>query len=162
MLITFALGIGIGVAVAAAIGPISLLCVRRTLTHGTAVGLASGLGVAVADALYGSIAAFGLTLVSGFLIAQSHWFALVGGSVLICLGVAIFREQPSDSVSDTGAAGLLGALASTFVLTLANPMTILSFAAIFAGLGVPLNQGDYVGASVLVAGIFTGSALWWL
>jgi threonine/homoserine/homoserine lactone efflux protein len=182
-------GVVIGFSIAAPVGPIGVLCIRRTLADGRAAGFVSGLGAATADAVYGSIAGFGLTAVSGALIGGQAWLRLVGGLFLCYLGVRTWRSRPVDAASPdedtpariasgTGAPGrrtgggrtsgprgpaardLAGAYATTLLLTLTNPMTIISFAAIFAGLGIAAAR-DYGSAALLVAGVFTGSALWW-
>lgn len=159
----FIKGVTIGLSIAAPVGPIGLLCIRRSLSQGVLAGLATGLGAATADALYGCIAGFGLTAVSSFLIAQKFWFGLVGGIFLCYLGARILTSKPGNDSSDAKAVRLLPAYGSTLVLTLTNPLTILSFAAVFAGLGLGTNAGsDYSFASRLVAGVFAGSALWWL
>lgn len=158
----FRRGLIIGFSIAAPVGPISILGIRRTLASGRATGFASGLGAASADAIYGSIAGFGLTIVSSFLVSQQMWLRFVGGLFLLYLGARTFRSQAAEEAAGAGSAGLPGAYASTFLLTLTNPMTILSFAAVFAGLGVGSSGGSYRGAAVLVSGVFTGSALWWL
>ncbi len=155
-------GLLIGMAIAAPVGPIGVLCIRRTLAEGRPVGFVSGLGAASADAVYGSVAAFGLTAVSGALIASQFWLRLVGGLFLLVLGLRTFRAPVADRPAAAGGRGLLGAYASTFALTLTNPMTILSFAAVFAGLGIAGARGDYLQAAGLVAGVFLGSATWWL
>jgi threonine/homoserine/homoserine lactone efflux protein len=159
----FLRGLVIGFSIAAPVGPIGVLCIRRTLADGRAAGLASGLGAATADALYGCVAGFGLTLISNFFVKQRFWLQLVGGLFLLWLGVRTLLAAPADvAVRTRGAEGVLGAFASTFVLTLTNPMTILSFAAVFAALGLASTGGDYAAAAVLVLGVFIGSALWWL
>ncbi|MGB3906492.1 MAG: LysE family transporter [Anaerolineae bacterium] len=155
-------GLVIGFAIAAPVGPIGLLCIRRTLAEGRATGLVSGLGAATADAIYGCIAAFGLTFISGILIGQQGLVRLVGGIFLCYLGLRTLVTTPAEKPSSAEGRGLAGAYASTFFLTLTNPMTILSFAAIFAGLGIGSATGDYVSATLLVLGVFLGSALWWL
>jgi len=145
------------------VGPIGVLCIRRTLADGRAVGFAAGLGAATADALYGAVAGFGLTVVSTALVGQQGWLRLIGGAFLCWLGARTFLARPAEAAAQAaGGAGLLGAYASTLVLTLTNPMTILSFAAVFAGLGVGAAGGGYGAAAVLVLGVFAGSALWWL
>lgn len=155
-------GFVLGFTIAAAVGPISLLCIRRTLAEGRVVGLLSGLGVATADATYGAIAAFGLTAVTDVLIDGRRVLGVVGGVFLLWLAWRTFRAVPSESPSpDTGARrGLHAAYLSTLGLTLTNPMTILSFAALFVGLGV--TGGDAAGAASLTAGVFAGSAAWWV
>ena len=154
-------GVIIGFSIAAPVGPIGVLCIRRTLAEGRASGLVSGLGAATADGIYGFIAGFGLTFVSNFLINQQVWLRLVGGAFLCYFGLRTFLSKPAEQVALIKGKGLAGSYASTFFLTITNPMTIISFAAIFAGLGVGGASGSYVSAVVLVLGVFTGSALWW-
>lgn len=158
----FLRGLVIGFSIAAPVGPIGVLCIRRTLTQGRLSGLVSGLGAATADAIYGVVAGFGLTLISGILINQAVWFQLIGGAFLCYLGYTTFLAKPAEKAADAKDYGLLGAYISTVFLTLTNPATILSFAAVFAGLGLASAGGNYGSASVLVLGVFTGSALWWL
>jgi threonine/homoserine/homoserine lactone efflux protein len=155
-------GLVIGFSIAAPVGPIGVLCIRRTLAEGRVHGLVSGLGAASADAIYGCVAGFGITFVSGFLIEHQLWLRLVGGVFLCFLGVRIFLSTPSEQAAPAKRMGLFSAFASTFLLTLSNPVTILSFAAIFAGLGLGSTGGSYLAAAILVFGVFAGSALWWL
>jgi threonine/homoserine/homoserine lactone efflux protein len=155
-------GLLIGFSIAAPVGPIGVLCIRRTLAQGRAAGLVSGLGAATADALYGCIAGFGLTFISGLLISQQNWLKLFGGAFLCYLGIRTLLAQPAERAAAAGGMGLAGAYTSTFFLTLTNPTTILSFVAVFAGLGLASMGGNYATAAVLVLGVFVGSALWWL
>ena len=158
-------GLVIGFSIAAPVGPIGLLCIRRPLSDGPAHGFVSGLGAASADAVYGAIAGFGVALVTDALIGAQVALKLVGGLMLLWLGWNTLRARPAERPAAAGgAAGLAGAYASTFALTLANPATILSFAAVFGGLGVSAaGEGNSTAvAALLVAGVFTGSALWWL
>lgn len=166
MLAYFLRGLVIGFSIAAPVGPIGLLCIRRTLALGRAVGLVSGLGAATADAAYGAVAGFGLTALSGFLVQWQTPMRLIGGVFLCYLGVRTFLAHPASRSAERESRGLVGAYLSTLGLTLTNPSTILSFVAIFAGLGLGTSGaaagGDYAGASVLVGGVFLGSAAWWL
>jgi threonine/homoserine/homoserine lactone efflux protein len=155
-------GFLIGLSIAAPVGPIGVLCIRRTLTDGRLVGLVTGLGAASADAVYGSMAAFGLTLVTGFLVAQENILRIVGGLFLLYLGIRTFLSHPSDEPASAERKGLQGAYLSTFFLTLTNPLTILSFAAIFAGLGLATEERGLLAAILLILGVFLGSASWWL
>jgi Putative threonine efflux protein len=168
-------GLVIGLSIAAPVGPIGLLCIRRTLADGPAHGFASGLGAASADAVYGTVAGFGVALVTDALMGGQVALKLFGGLMLVWLGWSTLRARPADRPAEARpAAGLTGAYASTFVLTLANPATILSFAAVFGGLGLSTGSvesgaggdgaatGNMVAAAVLVLGVFVGSALWWL
>jgi threonine/homoserine/homoserine lactone efflux protein len=160
----FLKGVTIGFSIAAPVGPIGLLCIRRSLTEGVLPGLMTGLGAATADAVYGCIAGFGLTALSNFLVDQRFLLGLFGGLFLCYLAWRIIRSQPSTQPLEPCQTGLLAAFGTTFLLTLANPLTILSFAAVFAGFGLGSIRGgaDYAAAWRLVAGVFTGSALWWL
>jgi len=146
-------GLVVGLSIAAPVGPIGLLCIRRSLEQGRVVGLVTGLGAATADAAYGCIAGFGLTAVSAFLLAHVSLLRVGGGAALCYLGVRTFLSAPAQREAQ--------AYFSTLVLTLANPLTILSFVAIFAGFGLTASP-SYGAAAVLVAGVFVGSALWWL
>jgi threonine/homoserine/homoserine lactone efflux protein len=157
-------GFVVGISIAAPVGPIGVLCIRRTLDQGRAAGLLSGLGAATADALYGAVAGFGLTVISAFLVEQRDWLRLLGGLFLCYLGVTTFLARPAEdepAARSVVTRGYAAAYLSTLVLTLANPITILSFAAIFAGLGLA-EAGDPGSAASLVLGVFGGSATWWL
>ncbi len=157
----FPRGLLIGFSIAAPVGPIGVLCIRRTLTDGRLAGLVSGLGAATADAIYGCIAGFGLTFISSFLVGQQMWLRLFGGLFLCYLGIKTLLSKPAEQAAKAGGSGLLGAYASIFLLTVTNPLTILSFVAIFAGLGLANTSGSYASALILVLGVFLGSALWW-
>ena len=161
--ITFLLrGLAIGFSIAAPVGPIGVLCIRRTLAEGRAWGLVSGLGAATADAIYGCVAGLGLTFVSNFLVNQQIWMRLMGGLFLCYLGLKILLAKPSEKAATAKGNSLAGAFISTLFLTLTNPMTIISFAAIFAGLGLADVGGNYASAGILILGVFMGSALWWV
>ena len=155
-------GLIIGFSIAAPVGPIGILCIRRTLNGGRISGLVSGLGAATADSVYGCVAGFGLAFISNFLVKQQIWLHLIGGAFLCYLGIKTLLAKPANQAAAARENGLVGDYASTFFLTLTNPMTIISFAAIFAGLGLASTRGNYGSAGVLVMGVFIGSALWWL
>ena len=155
-------GILIGFSIAAPVGPIGVLCIRRTLADGRTAGLLSGLGAATADALYGCVAGFGMTLISSFLVNQQNWIRLVGGAFLCYLGIKTLLTKPAQEPAEVKKIGLLGSFISTFFLTVTNPITILSFAAIFAGLGLASSDNNFSSAGFLVLGAFCGSAAWWL
>ena len=153
-------GIGLGLAIAAPVGPIGVLCIRRTLAYGRLSGWVSGLGAATADALYGCLAALGFTLATPLIDGTSLVYAslrVLGGFFLLYLGISTFRSYPATEAVRAPRQGLWRAYLSTLFLTITNPLTILSFAAIFAGLGAGAS-GDAV---LLVLGVFCGSALWW-
>ena len=157
----FARGIILGFTIAAAVGPISLLVIRRTLAEGRVVGLVSGMGVATADGTYGAIAAFGLGAITDLLVGGQRVLGLVGGVFLLWLAWQTARAEPAEpAATPRRRGGLAGAYLSTLGLTLTNPMTILSFAALFAGLGIA--PGNLVGAASLTFGVFLGSAGWWV
>lgn len=154
-------GFILGFTIAAAVGPISLLVIRRTLSEGQLVGLVSGLGVATADATYGAIAAFGLGAISDALLNARQVLGLVGGVFLLWLAWTTARAAPTEAATTTARrGGLAGAYLSILGLTLANPMTILSFGALFAGLGV--TSGATGDAALVVAGVLLGSTTWWI
>ena len=154
-------GLAFGFVLAATVGPMWVLCMRRTLAFGAPTGFASGMGIAVADGLYGAVAAFGLTAVSGLLLRHSFWIGLVGGVFLVYLGVKTLLANPVASGETAKPASLAQAFASTLALTLANPPTILAFAAIFAGLGLAASA-DYTAAALITLAVFAGSASWWV
>ncbi|GCE22421.1 LysE family translocator [Dictyobacter kobayashii] len=156
-------GLLIGLSVAAVVGPMSVLCIQRTLHKGFRYGFVSGLGVATADGLYGCIAGFGLTVIASFLVHQQGWIRIIGGLFLIYLGIKTLLTRPAEHAAAAArASGWLSAYLSTLLLTLTNPLTILSFAAIFAGLGIGSGNSNFVTALLVVGGVFLGSALWWL
>ena len=158
----FAKGIVIGFSLAVPVGPIGLLLIRRTLTRGRASGLVSGFGAATADAIYGSVAGFGITLLSNFLLENSYVLRVVGGAFLCYLGIKIFSSKPSEKTLSGEGKSLFSDYLSTLVLTLTNPATILAFAAVFAASGVAHTHGHYWFTIFLVTGVFVGSSLWWL
>jgi threonine/homoserine/homoserine lactone efflux protein len=158
----FIKGFVIGFSIAAPVGPIGILCIQRTLSGGNFQGLVTGLGAATADALYGLIAAFGLTFISNFLVDQSLWFRIIGGLFLCYLGIRAFLRKPQEQTVSLANTTNLSAYGTTFFLTLTNPMTILFFAGVFAGLGIVSESIHYASAGLMVIGVFTGSGAWWL
>ncbi len=155
-------GVAIGLAIAAPVGPIGILCIRRGIASGWLAGFASGLGAATADGIYGAIAGFGLTIITNFLVSQQLIIRLIGGLFLCYLGVKTFRSSVNQEAAKAREVkNLLGNYLSTFFLTITNPMTILAFVVIFAGLGLGKVHNS-LAAILLVLGVFLGSALWWL
>src|SRR5271157_4875386 len=136
-------GVIIGFSIAAPVGPIGVLCIRRSLAEGRQIGLATGLGAATADAAYGGVAGFGLTIISGFLVGHRVWLGFLGGLFLCYLGIRTFLSGPAEQAAEIRGGGLCSAYLSTLFLTLTNPMTILSFVAVFAGFGLGASP-DYV------------------
>jgi threonine/homoserine/homoserine lactone efflux protein len=154
-------GLILGFSIAATVGPMCILCIQRTFQKGYLYGLVSGIGIATADGIYGSVAAFGLTVITSFLVNEQKWIRLVGGVFLIYLGIRTMLAKPAEKAASAQAHNFAGAYVSTLLLTLTNPLTILSFAVIFAGLGVGATGGNYLAAALVVAGVFSGSAAWW-
>jgi threonine/homoserine/homoserine lactone efflux protein len=152
----FVKGIGAGLAIAAPVGPIGLLCIRRTITNGRRAGLVTGLGAATADFAYGLIAALGLTSLSYWLATANSWLHWAGAAFLLWIGVRTLMEKSATASVDAPARGLLPIFGTTFLLTIANPMTLVSFLGLIAGLGA-ISRGY-----LLAAGIFMGSVMWWL
>ena len=154
-------GFVLGFTIAAAVGPISVLVIRRTLAEGQRYGFVSGLGVATADATYGAIAAFGLGAVTAILVGARQVLGLVGGVFLLWLAWQTIRAVPAEAAAPARPRrrGYVGAYLSILGLTMANPMTILSFGALFAGLGIPSDAPG--GAAVVVIGVLLGSTTWW-
>jgi putative LysE/RhtB family amino acid efflux pump len=160
---TLARGAMIGFAIAAPVGPVGLLCIRRTFVHGAGTGFASGLGAATADAMYGLLAALGVSAVAALLLEYSAALRIVGGLLMALLGVAALRRArrpaPVIQIKAATPSGLFGAFGSTFALTASSPMTILSFAGLLAALAPP--DGSMRGGLILVTGVFAGSVAWW-
>lgn len=143
------------------IGPIGIMCIRRTLTQGRLRGMIIGLGAATADLIYGCIAAFGLTIISDTLVSQRIWIRLAGALLLLYLGFRTFRKTPADPRIPVHNSGIFRTYITAFFITLTNPLTIFAFLAVFAALGLGSDLGNF-SASALVAGVFFGSALWFL
>jgi threonine/homoserine/homoserine lactone efflux protein len=163
MPLLFLKGFLIGLAIAAPVGAIGVLCIQRSLHHGFKIGFMTGLGAAFADGTYGVIAATGLTVISSFLITYQYWIQLLGGIFLLYLGIKLFFTKPlHQQATSNNERSAMHALFTTFILTLMNPSTILSFIAIFAGLGIGAAKYDLIQAFSLVLGITIGSAAWWL
>ncbi len=159
-------GIIIGLTVAAPIGPVNLICIRRTLAYGTMNGFISGLGAALGDGVFAVITAFGFTAVSQLIEGYSFWLRLLGGLMMIGFGIHTFRTKVTLSCpitrKDEGSSTMAGALISTFGLTITNPVTLLGFAVLFAGFaGLADNDATFAGAALLVAGVVAGSVAWW-
>lgn len=159
-LLLFVKAMAAGLAIAAPVGPVGVLCLRRTVLEGRVAGLVSGLGAATADAVYGCVAAFGLAAVADRLLEHQEALQIAGAVFLTYTGWRILTTR--SRAAEARATGLLGQFCSTFVLTAVNPITLLAFAGIFAALGVIVSVGDTIGALILVGGVFVGSCLWWL
>ncbi len=154
-------GIFIGFAMAVPVGPIGIICIRKTLTEGRMRGFVIGLGAATADFFYGCVAAFGLTFISNTLISQKVWIRLVGGVLLLYLGIRTFRAKPKDPKAHINSSGIFKSYLTTVLLTLTNPLSVFAFLAVFAALGLGSDLGNF-SAAALVVGVFIGSSLWFL
>lgn len=157
----FARSVLLGLAVAAPLGPIGALCINRTLERGFRAGVAGGLGTALADAVWASLAAAGFAAFAAVLALVDAPLKLAGGLFMLWLGIASLRPKPVRPAAQVGARDLLGTTAATFLLTVTNPMTVLTFAALFAGLGLAAEP-DVGSAALVVVGVFAGSLLWWV
>ncbi len=158
----FIKGFIVGVSMAAPIGPISILAIRRSITSGHHAGIATALGVALADGFYAMVAAFGITALSAFLVTQRSYLYLIGGVLLVYLGARAFKTEPLKLEKPLQGSGFLTTLIQTTLLTLTNPMTILTFLAAFAAIGFEGGEHDIQQASLLCLGVFFGSGLWFI
>jgi len=163
MLLGFLLkGMLVGVIIALPAGPVGVLCIRRTILHGRLAGFVSGLGAASADAVFGIIAAFGLTFVSDLLLEYQNWLRLGGAGFLLYIGISAFTADPLGGArSQRDPDGLVADYVSAVALTITNPITILAFLAIFASIGFSGPGATLGRAAILVLGVWLGSLLWW-
>lgn len=166
VLSVFVKGLIAGFMIAAPVGPINVMCMRRTIVHGRLVGIVSGIGAASADTFFGAIAAFGLTFLHDFLLREKFWFGIVGGALLLIIGLRmLFAKTPQPKKNDdqeTDPATLLGDFTSTGFLTLTNPVTVLSFFAVFSAFGIQSEERSLADSWLLLLGVFLGSCVWWL
>ncbi|MBY0292408.1 MAG: LysE family transporter [Alphaproteobacteria bacterium] len=161
--ILFFKGVLVGFIIAAPVGPIGILCIRRTLGGSYALGLATGLGAGLADTFYGAVAGFSLASVADFIKNNDFYLRLFGGILLGWIGFSILRAPPrQNNAENEGDATLLSSLTSAFLLTVSNPLTLIVFAAAFAAMGIAPLEGSFSQAFVLVAGVFVGANAWWL
>jgi threonine/homoserine/homoserine lactone efflux protein len=158
----FIKGLIFGFSIALPVGPIGILCIRRCLAGGWTAGLLTGMGAATADALYGSLAGFGLAGITGLLVGQRVWVQIFGGLFLCCLGVRIVLSNTGETSVAVSNHSTAKGYFSALLLTLTNPMTILSFTAVFAGMGLGRPGAGQTAAGWLVAGVFAGSMAWWI
>lgn len=160
MIIALLKGIAIGFTLAAPVGPIGVLCIRRTLAEGRRSALSTMLGAATADMVYGLVAAFGVTLVSEFVAQHTAWFRLIGGVIMLFMGVRTYRAHIPPTPPRLTFNEHAGNFVTTFLLTLTNPLTLFAFAAVFAGVGTVTELSSTDTAAMLVGGVFLGSLLW--
>jgi threonine/homoserine/homoserine lactone efflux protein len=154
-------GIAVGVVIALPAGPVGILCVRRTFFQGPTYGFVSGLGAAAADAVFGIVAGFGISIVRDFMLRYQDWFAVAAGLFLLFVGAKALLQARDLEPEPVDGDAHFAAFVSTFALTITNPVTILAFAGIFAKVGVS-GGGGFLDIGMLVAGVFLGSLLWWL
>lgn len=159
-LLFFLKGVGAGFVVAAPVGPVGVMCVRRTLARGPVAGYVTGFGAAVADTIYGIIAAFGITFIADLLLANEFWFRLVGGIVLLVLALKALLSGPAEA-RIRRPEGLFGDFLSALIVTGTNPITVVAFGVVFTAIGVVAAGKVLLWAEALVLGVFVGSALWW-
>jgi threonine/homoserine/homoserine lactone efflux protein len=160
LLLSLLEGLVIGILIAVPVGPIALLCINRTLAHGRLSGFVSGLGAATADVLYAGLAAFGVTLILNFL-SQHHWYIIFGGGIILCvLGIKIFITKLNGQDMVDSSKNHFSSFISSFFLTLANPLTVVPSAAIFAGSGITRHMNHFM-AGTMLTGVFIGSTAWW-
>ncbi|MDR3646746.1 MAG: LysE family transporter [Candidatus Babeliales bacterium] len=155
-------GFILGLAVAAPIGPVGVLCIKKTLSSGLGVGLSSGFGASIAKVCYGIVVGFGLTSVSNFLINYNTYISIIGAAFLTYLGIKIFMTKPDMNCNEAQKENKVTAFITMFMLTIMNPMTVLSFLAVFSGLGIANTAASYSNGCTLIAGIFSGSMSWWI
>jgi len=158
----FVHGIVIGIALAAPVGPIAFMCIQRSIAHGRLHGIIAGLGIATADAFYAAVTAFGLALISDFLLARQWFFRLFGGLALIAVGLKIFFAPPPEMKVQADGGSLLSDYSTMLALTLANPLTILFFAIIIPGFGAVISGATWINPALFVIGVFAGEMAWWV
>lgn len=160
-LVLFLKGIAIGVAIAAPVGPVAILCIRRTIFHGRRYGIATGLGAVTADTIFGTVASFGLVAISEPLFEHQTLLRFVGAGFLLALGVATWRRRAVPRV-DAPSGQLARAYLSALVLTITNPITIIAFTGIFAGFDVVRGNMSYEQGLDLMVGVMIGALIWWI
>jgi threonine/homoserine/homoserine lactone efflux protein len=158
----FIQGVVIGLTLAVPVGPISLLCIRRAAADGRLHGIVSGLGGATADSFYAAVAVLGLTVISGFILAQQIFFRVMAGLVLIGIGAKVFLSVPEEPLENGGHEPYYRNYLSMLAITLANPLTILFFIIVLPGFGIVIGGMSLLTSVEFILGIFSGSVLWWV
>ncbi|MBL8806778.1 MAG: LysE family transporter [Rhodospirillales bacterium] len=158
----FLKGAIVGLLIAAPVGPINVLVIRRTLVQGRLAGVVSGMGAALADTVFGAVAALGISMLQGFLEQERTALSLVGAAILVVMGVRMLRRPAPTLTAGSDPASLFADFTSTLFLTLTNPVTVLSFMAVFAAFGVRPGGQTGDGNLLLLAGVTTGAMAWWL
>jgi len=156
-------GVLVGIVIAVPVGPVGVLCLRRTIFQGRLLGLLSGLGAATADLFFGVVAGFGLTVIQDWLLEYEDWLRLGGGVFLLWIGIAALRKRElREARSSRSGEDFAGAFLSTFLLTITNPITILAFLGVFAAVGFSGGEATLGNGAIMIAGVLAGSLLWWL
>ncbi|MEA3444066.1 MAG: LysE family transporter [Bacteroidota bacterium] len=157
-------GLIIGISVSAPLGPIGIICLQKTLNKGVLTGFLAGMGAAFADTFYALIAGFGVSFISDFFVDQQFYLRGAGGALLIILGLKVFYTNTIKQVrrQRSSKGNIFGDFISVFFLTISNPITIIVFGAIFAGIGLAEEGANTYQAGIIVLGIFSGATLWWL
>lgn len=150
-----------GLAISAPVGPVNVLCISRTITKGRIAGIISGMGAAAADTIYGAIAGFSISFIIAWMIKELFWLRLIGGILLMCIGVIYYFKRPKSLKESAGGQSAHSDLVTTFLLTLTNPTTVLSFLAVLATLGLGEKRPATLNV-LLVLGIFAGAVFWWI
>jgi len=151
-----------GAAIAAPLGPVGVLCIQRGIASGRAAAFLSGLGAATAHGTYALVAALGISLASAAFVPHLHTLRAAAGVLLCVLGAGILRSRPPAALVRPAVRALSGAYASALLIAISSPVTMLTIAAVFSGAGLPGPAGGRLTALVLAAGVFLGSASWWL
>ena len=159
-LLFFFKGVAAGFVIAAPVGPVGIMCVRRTLTRGMAAGYSTGLGASIADALCGIVAAYGISFIADAILEYQFWFRLTGGIVLCVVAMRTFVSNPLER-SSNGSENIFSDFISAFFVTATNPFTLIAFGVVFAAIGAGVASEAMEWAQALIVGVFVGAALWW-
>ncbi|MCZ6685497.1 MAG: LysE family translocator [Candidatus Dadabacteria bacterium] len=155
-------GFLVGIIISAPIGPVGALCIQRTMSNGRLSGILSGIGAAVGDSIFAVIAVFGLTFISGFLDEKEAWFRIAGGIILLYFGLRVYLSKPQDSSNQDNEVNHFGTFGSALLLTISNPLVILSIIAVFAVLGIVNPTSSYPSTALLILGVFSGAVFLWI
>ncbi|MCH8013408.1 MAG: LysE family transporter [Candidatus Dadabacteria bacterium] len=155
-------GFLVGIIISAPIGPVGALCIQRTMSYGRLSGILSGIGAAVGDSIFAVIAVFGLTFISGFLDEKEAWFRIAGGIILLYFGLRVYLSKPQDYSNQNNEVNHFGIFGSALLLTISNPLVILSIIAVFAVLGIVNPTSSYPSTALLILGVFSGAVFLWI
>lgn len=160
-LLVYLNGFFLGIAIAAPVGPIALLCIKRTLLHGRVIGISTGLGAAAADSFYGGVAVIGISFILDFIQGHHHEFRVLGGGFLFLLAINTYRSDPHKINKSPDAKSWLSSFVTGFILTLTNPLTLIAFMTSFAAFGIG-SHFTKIDQATFIFGILTGACAWWL